>query len=115
MVFAFVLVGWLALATPTWTLGIVLLGIGRQRQRGQVRGAIAAWIIALAGLPLVGSLLMGAVSSAGSDGVPVVFIALVVSIPLAIIGSLAAGAWLVWGRPANPTPASPSPPPVLGT
>ena len=97
MIFVFLLLGWLLLATPTWIAGIVLLGLGRQRQRGQVRGYLVAWIIALGGLPLVGMLLMSAASSAGSQ---VLFFALIASIPLAIIGSIAAGAWLVWGKPA---------------
>lgn len=101
MVFVFVLLGWLALATPSWSLGIVLLGIGRQQQRGPVRGHVAAWIIALGSLPLVGFLLSSAVFSGGSGNLELLFYALIVSIPLAIVGSLAAGAWLVWGKPGT--------------
>ena len=100
MVFPFLLLGWLALAIPTWALGIWLLGLGRQRQRGAVRGSAVAWIVAIGALPAIGFLLSLAMGAA-TGGAAIVFYALIVSIPLMIVLSIAAGAWLVWGKPAS--------------
>ncbi|MGI9196651.1 MAG: hypothetical protein ACR2KE_04240 [Candidatus Nanopelagicales bacterium] len=99
MVFPFLLMFWLLLAIPSWMLGIGLLGAGRQQQRGPVRGHVAAWIVAMAALPVIVLLLILAIVASGSS--PVFFDALLVSIPLMLIASLAAGAWLVWGKPAR--------------
>ncbi len=96
MVFPFVLLGWIILACPTWVIGVPLLAVGRSRQRGPVKGATAAWIVALAGLPIVLFLVGSAIS-----GSPEVLYALVVAIPLAIVSSVVGLVWLVWGAPAD--------------
>lgn len=99
MVFPFLLMFWLLLAIPSWMLGIGLLGAGRQQQRGPVRGHVAAWIVAMVALPVIVLLLVLAIVASGSSSI--FFFALVGSIPLMLIASLVAGAWLVWGRPAT--------------
>lgn len=100
MVFPFLLLGWLALAIPTWTVGILLLGMGRQKQRGVVRGSTVAWIVAVGALPVIGFLLSSAMGAA-MGGSSIVFYALIASIPLMIVLSIVAGAWLVWGKSAS--------------
>lgn len=97
IIFPFLLLSWLALAMPTWIAGIVLLGSGRQMQRGRVRGQAVTWIFAAGSLPVIAVLLVAAITSS-ITGTDVTFILLVVSIPLMIVVSIAAGAWLVWGR-----------------
>jgi hypothetical protein len=37
----------LVLLTPILVVGIALLGVGRSKQRGRVRDAIVAWILAV--------------------------------------------------------------------
>ena len=96
MVFPFLLLGWITFGLPTWFIGVPVLAIGRSRQRGPVKGATAAWIVALAGLPVVGFLLGSATS-----GSIWVFYALVVAIPLAIVTMIVGLIWLVWGKPAH--------------
>lgn len=101
VVFAFWLVGLLAF-TPLWIIGIALLGAGRAQQRGPVRGAAAAWILAIGGMPAIGALLAVtfALVNTGQDTVGgLAFVALVVGIPLLTVLSLLSGAWLTWGRP----------------
>ena len=74
----------LVLAVPTWYIGVPLLATGRSQQRGPVRRSVLAWVIALVLLPLV-------------------FIAMAMPLfmlPLAFVPSVAATAWLVWGKPA---------------
>lgn len=100
MVFVFWLLALMAL-TPAWVIGILLLGVGRARQRGPVTGAPVAWVLAVGGLPAVGALLALAVALAGSqtEGVAAAsFVALVVGIPLLCLLALLSGAWLTWGR-----------------
>lgn len=100
MVFPFLLLAWLATATPTWVIGILLLGLGRQQQRGPVRSQGLAWVLAMAALPII-SVLLVLVMSAAMAGTTVVFMALMVSIPVMIVTGFGAGAWLVWGRPRD--------------
>ena len=74
----------LVLAVPTWYIGVPLLATGRSQQRGPVRRSVLAWVIALVLLPLV-------------------FIAMAMPVfmfPLAFVPSVAATAWLVWGKPS---------------
>ena len=101
MVFAFWLVALLAL-TPLWVIGIALLGAGRSQQRGPVRGATIAWILAIGGMPAIGFLMTVVVSllNAGQDSLGgIAFGALVVGIPLLTVLALVSGAWLTWGKP----------------
>ena len=73
-----ILLYWMILAAPTWYVGVPLLGLGRTQQRGPVKFAVLAWVIALILLPVVAVLT-----------------------PLACVPSVAAAAWLVWGKPAQ--------------
>ena len=73
-----ILLYWMILAAPTWYVGVPLLGLGRSRQRGPVKYSVWAWVVALAVLPVV-----------------------LVATPLASVPSVAAAAWLVWGKPAQ--------------
>ncbi len=101
VVFVFWLFGLLAL-TPLWIIGIALLGAGRSQQRGPVTGAVAAWILAIGGIPAIGVLLglTFALLNTGQDTVgSLAFVALVVGIPLLTVLALVSGAWLTWGRP----------------
>lgn len=72
----------LVLAAPTWYIGVPLLATGRSQQRGPVKRSVLAWIIAMAFLP--------AVFIAGALGALLL---------LAFVPSVAATAWLVWGKP----------------
>lgn len=103
MVLAFWLVALLAL-TPLWVVGIALLGAGRSQQRGSVKAATAAWILAIGGMPAIGAL-MGLTTSllgAGQDSLAgVAFAALVIGIPLLTVLALLSGGWLTWGRPVT--------------
>lgn len=101
MVFVFWLFALLAL-TPLWIIGIVLLGAGRSQQRGPVKGATAAWILAIGGMPAIGLLLSAVMSllGAGQDSLSgVAFAALLVGIPVLTVLALVSGAWLTWGKP----------------
>lgn len=73
----------LVLAAPTWYIGVPLLATGRSQQRGPVKRSVLAWVIALIYLPVL--------VIAGSLGL--LFL-------LAFVPSVAATAWLVWGKPA---------------
>lgn len=97
MVFPFLLIGWLTFAMPTWFIGVPVLGLGRARQRGPVKGAKAAWVVTLAGLPTVAVLLFLTAAS----GASVAFNSLIVAIPIAIVAMIGGVAWLVWGKPAD--------------
>ena len=72
----------LVLGAPTWYIGVPLLATGRSQQRGPVKRSVLAWIIAMAFLPAV--LISGALGSLSL---------------LAFVPSVAATAWLVWGKP----------------
>ena len=79
-----ILLYWAILGGTTWYIGVPLLGLGRTQQRGPVKFAVLAWVIALILLPVVA---LGTV--------------------LAAVPSVAAAAWLVWGKPAQKGPATP--------
>ena len=101
MVFAFWLLALLAL-TPLWIVGIALLGSGRSQQRGRVKGATAAWVLAIGGMPAIAVVLGATVAlvNTGQDTVGgLAFAALLVVIPLLTVLALLSGAWLTWGRP----------------
>ena len=88
--------------TPLWIIGIALLGAGRSQQRGPVKGATAAWILAIGGMPAIGFLMTVVLSllNAGQDSLGgIAFGALVVGIPLLTVLALVSGAWLTWGKP----------------
>lgn len=92
----------LVLLTPVWVVGIALLGVGRSKQRGRVRGAIVAWILALSGLPGIAILIAAgnwAGSSGGTAGTGIALLVILSGIPVLSVLALASGAWLVWGRP----------------
>lgn len=100
MVFPFWLLA-LVLLSPLWIAGIALLGAGRARQRGSVRGRTLAWVLAIGGMPAIGVLLTASVSllSAGQEALGgFAFGALVVGIPLLTALALLSGAWLTWGK-----------------
>ena len=92
----------LVLLTPIWVVGIALLGVGRSKQRGRVRGAIVAWILAVGGLPGIAILIAAghwAGNSGGIDGTGIALTIILSGIPVLSVLALASGAWLVWGRP----------------
>lgn len=104
MVFPFWVMALLIL-TPLWVVGIALLGAGRTQQRGPVKGAVPAWILAVGGMPAIGLLLTAAIAllSAGQDSLgEVAFYALLVGIPLLTVLALVSGAWLTWGKTRTP-------------
>ena len=104
MVFPFWVIALLIL-TPLWVVGIALLGAGRTQQRGPVKGAVPAWILAVGGMPAIGLLLTAAIAllSAGQDSLgEVAFYALLVGIPLLTVLALVSGAWLTWGKTRTP-------------
>ena len=101
MVFIYWL-GALLTLTPLWIIGIALLGAGRSRQRGPVKGAVGAWVLAIGGMPAIGGILAAVISlvSAGQDSLgSVALAALLVGIPLLTVLALVSGAWLTWGKP----------------
>ena len=101
MVFIFWVFGLLAL-TPLWVCGIAMLGVGRARQRGPVKGATVVWILAIGGLPAIGALLSVTLSllTSGQDSLGgIAFAAFVVGIPVLTVLALVSGAWLTWGKP----------------
>lgn len=101
MVFAFWIVALLAL-TPLWIVGIALLGAGRSQQRGPVRAATAAWVLAIGGMPTIGVLLTAVTSLLGVGQEALggfAFALLVAGIPVLTVLALASGAWLTWGKP----------------
>jgi hypothetical protein len=92
----------LVLMTPIWVIGIALLGVGRSRQRGRVRGAIVAWILAVGGLPGIAIVIAAgnwAGSSGGAAGTGIALAVILTGIPVLSVLALASGAWLVWVRP----------------
>lgn len=101
MVFPFWVLALLAF-TPLWVVGIALLGAGRTQQRGPVKGATLAWILAIGGMPAIGVLLVATIAllDAGQDSLGgFAFYALLVGIPLLTVLALVSGAWLTWGKP----------------
>jgi hypothetical protein len=101
MVFAFWLLA-LLLLTPLWAVGIALLGAGRSQQRGAVKGATLAWILAIGGMPAIGALMAASIAllGAGQDSLGgVSFVLLVIGIPVLTVLALLSGAWLTWGKP----------------
>ena len=101
MVFAFWLLA-LLLLTPLWVAGIALLGTGRSQQRGAVKGATLAWILAIGGMPAIGALMAVSIAllSAGQDSIGgVSFVLLVIGIPVLTVLASLSGAWLTWGKP----------------
>ncbi len=100
----------LTVVIPSWFVGVPLLAIGRSRQRGPVKGAVWAWIVALAAVPvslflllLVVDASLSAYSARTADPVPAwAANAAVALVPLAVVLAFAAVAWLVWGKPAQP-------------
>ena len=101
MVFPFWLLALLTF-TPLWVVGIALLGAGRTQQRGPVKGAALAWILAIGGMPAIGVLLSVTIAllNAGQDSLGgLAFYALLVGIPLLTVLALVSGAWLTWGKP----------------
>lgn len=101
MVLVFWLFALLAL-TPLWIIGIALLGAGRSQQRGPVKGATAAWILAIGGMPAIGAILAATfwLLNAGQDSLGgFAFAGLLLGIPLLTVLALVSGAWLTWGRP----------------
>ena len=104
MVFPFWVMALLIL-TPLWVVGIALLGAGRTQQRGPVKGAVPAWILAVGGMPAIGLLLTAAIAllSAGQDSLGgVAFYALLMGIPLLTVLAMVSGAWLTWGKTRTP-------------
>jgi hypothetical protein len=100
MVFPFWLMALLIL-TPLWIVGIALLGAGRTRQRGSVKGVVPAWILAVGGMPAIGVLLTAAISllSSGQDSLGgAAFVLMVIGIPVLTVLALLSGAWLTWGK-----------------
>ncbi len=92
----------LVLMSPIWVVGIALLGVGRSKQRGRVRGAIVAWILAVGGLPGIAILIAAgnwAGNSGGTAGTGIALAIILSGIPVLSVLALASGAWLVWGRP----------------
>lgn len=88
--------------TPLWVVGIALLGAGRSRQRGPVKGATAAWILAIGGMPAIGVLLgvLFVLLDSGQDALSgVAVVALLAGFPLMTVITLLSGAWLTWGKP----------------
>lgn len=95
----------LLILTPLWVVGIALLGAGRTQQRGPVKGAVPAWILAVGGMPAIGLLLTAAIAllSAGQDSLgEVAFYALLMGIPLLTVLAMVSGAWLTWGKTRTP-------------
>ena len=99
----------LAVDIASWFVGVPLLAIGRSRQRGPVKGAVFAWIVALAAVAVALVLLLFIVNAsvtafyAGTaEPVPAwIIYASIASVPLTIISAYAAVAWLAWGTPAR--------------
>ena len=92
----------LVILTPVWVVGIALLGAGRSQQRGRVKGAIVAWVVAVGGLPGIAVLIAAANwagNSGGTAGTGIALTIILSGIPVLSVLGLAAGAWLVWGRP----------------
>lgn len=99
----------LPFVSPTWFLGVALLAIGRSRQRGPVKASVLAWIVALAAVPaafvaflfVYSNSLAASYADASEPLPPIGNYAVVALTPLAIVASLVAVAWLVWGKPAQ--------------
>ena len=94
----------LVLLAPLWFVGIALLGVGRTKQRGPVRGAVAVWILAVCGLPVSAALIAVAMWALCDDAgcrapVDSVFTIAFVGIGVLTPVVVASVAWLIWGRP----------------
>lgn len=94
----------LVLLAPLWFVGIALLGVGRSKQRGPVRGAIAVWILAVCGLPVSAVLIAVAMWAFCDDAgcrapfysaFTIAFVGIALLTPVVV----ASVAWLIWGRP----------------
>lgn len=94
----------LVLLAPLWFIGIALLGTGRSKQRGRVKGSIAAWILAVGGLPASAVLIAAAIRALCGDAscrapfysaLTIAFVGIAVLTPIVV----ASVAWLIWGRP----------------
>lgn len=103
-IYLVILFYFLVLLSPLWFVGIALLGVGRSKQRGPVRGAIAAWILAVCGLPVSAALIAVAIwALCGNEGCretifsafTVAFVGIAVLTPVVV----ASVAWLIWGKP----------------
>ena len=103
-IFLIILFYSLVLLSPLWFVGIALLGVGRSKQRGPVRGTIAVWILAVCGLPVSAVLIAVAMWAFCDDAgcrapfysaFTIAFIGIGVLTPV-VVASLA---WLIWGRP----------------
>lgn len=100
MVFPYWLFVFIAI-TPAWIGGIILLGAGRTQQRGPVKGAIPAWIIAIGAIPTIPTFALGFASA--TDDVQVIAVyAVVYGTPTLPALALIAGAWLTFGKPRTP-------------
>jgi hypothetical protein len=103
MVFPYWLFAFIVI-TPAWIGGIVLLGAGRTRQRGPVKAAIPAWIIAIGAIPTIPVVLAIALTTDTTSEIAskALAYALVYGTPALIALAFLAGAWLVLGRPRTP-------------
>lgn len=100
MVFPYWLFVFIAI-TPVWIGGIILLGAGRTQQRGPVKGAIPAWIIAIGAIPTIPIIFAIALTTDTTSQIAAY--ALVYGTPALIALAFLAGAWLTLGRPRTPT------------
>jgi hypothetical protein len=103
-IFLIILFYLLVLLAPLWFVGIALIGVGRSKQRGPVRGAIAVWILAVCGLPVSAALIAVAMWAFCDDAgcrapfysaFTIAFIGIGVLTPVVV----ASVAWMIWGRP----------------
>ena len=103
-IFLIILFYLLVLLAPLWFVGIALLGVGRSKQRGPVRGAIAVWILAVCGLPVSAVLIAVAMWAFCDDAgcrapfysaFTIAFVGIALLTPVVV----ASVAWLIWGRP----------------
>jgi hypothetical protein len=100
MVFPYWLFVFIAI-TPAWIGGIILLGAGRTQQRGPVKGAIPAWIIAIGAIPTIPIIFAIALTTDTTSEIAAY--ALVYGTPVLIALAFLAGGWLTLGKPRTPT------------
>ena len=103
-IFLIILFYVLVTLAPLWFVGIALIGVGRTKQRGPVRGAVAVWILAVCGLPVSAALIAVAMWALCDDAgcrapVDSVFTIAFVGIGVLTPVVVASVAWLIWGRP----------------
>jgi hypothetical protein len=84
------------LALPVWTVGVIMIGRGRQRRRGRVKGARVAWSAALAALPTIVVLFVIIIAAAVPFGNAAVY--LIIACVVVVIVSPIGAFWLIWGR-----------------